>query len=205
MQNTNQQHSFTDPEAQSGKTRLGAPDGPRQNRGSSDRRKPLELPGHEAVAQFLATQKSLREFKTVTALAKHFNITTKTIYCWMKDDNVMRRADWLSMHNILIDNVAIRCEYPLIAAKMVAMALAGNIPAMKLCADIVREEDQRAKKSEISPLSLEESLERAEIEYEKHYLIMTPSWLRERAEREAAKHKAAEENPAPEQPQGPPE
>ena len=93
MPDTNQSQNSMEADAQSGKTRVGAPDGPRQNRGKADRCEPLEFPGHETVAQFMATPKSLREFESVTALAKHFNITTKTIYCWMKDDDVMRRAD----------------------------------------------------------------------------------------------------------------
>ena len=204
MPDTNQSQNSMEADAQSGKTRVGAPDGPRQNRGKADRCEPLEFLGHETVAQLLATPESLCEFESVTALAKHFNVTTKTIYCWMKDDDVMRRAAWLSMRNKIGADVAIRRAWKAIVEKLIEMALTGNVSAMKLCHDIAFPEDQQAKKSRLSPESLEEVLERAEATYEKHEKQMTPSWLRERQEREAAKRRMAEENRAPEKPEDPP-
>ena len=84
------------------------------------------------------------------------------------------------------------------------MALIGNVAAMKLCLDNAFRGDQQAKKSKLSDSSLEEVLERAEKEYLKHEKQMTPSWLRERQEREAAKRRMAEENRAPEKPEDPP-
>jgi hypothetical protein len=194
-----------EPDAQSGRTRWGATDGPRQNRGKADRREPLEFLGHETVAQFLATPESLCEFESVTALAKHFNVTTKTIYCWMKDDDVMRRADWLSMRNKIGADVAIRRAWKAIIEKLIEMALTGNVAAIKLCFETAFPEDQQAKKSKLSPESLEEVLERAEKEYKKHEMQMMPTWLRERLAREAAQRKADEENRAPENPQDPPQ
>jgi transposase len=206
MPETNQPQNFMEPDAQSGRTRSGAPDGPRQKRSKmQDRSEPLEYPGHETVAQFMATPKSLREFESVTAIAKHFNITTKTIYCWMKDDDVMRRAEWLSMRNKRHGDLSIRCRYEEILEKLIEKALTGDIAAMKLCFETAFPEDQQAKKSKLSDSSLEEVLERAEKEYLKHEKQMTPSWLLERQEREAAQRKADEEKHAPENPQNPPQ
>ena len=204
MPDSNQPQSSMEPDTQSGMARVGAPDGPRQNRGTADRREPLEFLGHETVAQFMATPKSLREFESVTALAKHFNVTTKTIYCWMKDDDVMRRAEWLSMRNKRHGDLSIRCRYEEIIEKLIEMASTGNVAAIKLCLDIAFPVDQQAKKSGLSRLSLEEGLEKAEETYEKHAKLMTPTWLRERQEREAAKRRMAEENRAPGKPEDPP-
>ncbi len=205
MPDSNQPQSSMEPAAQSGMARVSPPAGPRQNRGTADRREPLEFLGHETVAQFLATPDSLCEFESVTALAKHFNVTTKTIYCWMKDDDVMRRADWLSMRNKIGADVAIRRAWKGIIEKLIEMASTGNVAAIKLCHDIAFPEDQQAKKSKLSPESLEEVLERAEKEYKKHEMQMMPTWLRERLAREAAQRKADEENRARENPQDPPQ
>src|ERR1700730_16401090 len=100
MPKTNQQENSNITAAQSEKIRSGAPDGPRQcRRMSHDRREPLEYPGHETVAQFMATPQSMREFKSVTALAKHLGVTRKTIYCWMMYVHVLWFEGWLSMRN----------------------------------------------------------------------------------------------------------
>ena len=206
MPDTNQPQNSMEPDAQFGRTRSGAPDGPRQKRSKmQDRSEPLEFPGHETVAQFMATPKSLREFESVTALAKHFNITTKTIYCWMKDDNVMRRAEWLSMRNKRHGDLSIRCRYEEILEKLTEKALTGDIAAIKLYIETAFPEDLQAKKSGLSSMSLEEVLARAEEEYEKHAELMTPTWLRERLARAAAQRKADEEKRAPENPQDPPQ
>ncbi len=138
MPDTNQSQNSMEADAQSGRTRFGAPDGPRQKRSKmQDRSEPLEFPGHERVAEFMATPKSLREFESVTALAKHFNITTKTIYCWMKDDDVLRRAEWLSMRNKRHGDLSIRCRYEEIIEKLIEMALTGNVAAVTSLAVVV--------------------------------------------------------------------
>jgi hypothetical protein len=50
--------------------RFGPPSGPRRPRDEEyDGHKPLEYPGHEAVAEYLATPKSFREFKSDSDLA----------------------------------------------------------------------------------------------------------------------------------------
>ena len=191
-------------DAQSGKTRFGAPDGPRQNHSKTDRREPLEFLGHETVAQFLATPKSQREFKSITALARHFNITRMTVYCWMNDIDVMRRVDWLSMQNKEVRDRVARREWPDIMERLVERAKSGDTQAAWFCADRAWPEDQQAKKSGLSTRSLNEVLAMSEEEHEKHGWHMTPKWLRERDERrKSAERKAAGERPASEDSKGP--
>ena len=50
-----------------------------------DKTKPLDLPEDEAIAQYLATPKSIREFKSMTDLAMHFNISRMTVHRRTKD------------------------------------------------------------------------------------------------------------------------
>jgi hypothetical protein len=186
MPDTNNQPNFNEIDAQSDKIRYGAPDGPRKNRRKYyDGQEPLEFLGHEAAAWFLALPKAQRDFKSIAALAKHFNVTRVTVYRWIQDIDVMKRADSLSMQNKIAGNLAARREYVSIIEKAVEMAKEGNIKAMEFCADRAFPEDKQAKKSGISSLSLPEVLERAEIEHVKHREIMTPTWIKERAKRRA--------------------
>jgi transposase len=184
MPDTNNQPNFNEIDAQSDKIRYGAPDGPRKNRRKYyDGQEPLEFLGHEAAAWFLAFPKAQRDFMSIAALAKHFNVTRVTVYRWIQDIDVMKRADSLSLQNKIAGNLAARREYVSIIEKAVEMAKEGNIKAMEFCADRAFPENKQAKKSGISSSPLPEVLERAEIEYEKHYETMTPTWLKERAAR----------------------
>jgi hypothetical protein len=184
------------------KTRYGAPDGPRKNRQPGyDGREPLEYPGHEATAQFLATPESEREFDSITALAKHFDVSRMTVYRWTQDIDVLRRAEWLSMQNRVTGRLIIRRAWPKMMAKLADDAIGGHVQATKLCADYAWPEDKQREKSGLSKASLEEVLERVERDFIKHEAQMTPSWLLEREERrKAAERKAAENNRPPEEP-----
>lgn len=168
-------------EVQSEKIRYGAPDGPRKNpRQDYDGREPLEFPGHEETASFLAFSEKLRAYKSVAVLSRHFNVTRVTVYRWMKDINVLKRADWISMQNKIAGDLVARREYVTIIERAVELAKEGNIKAMEFCVDRAFPENKQAKKLEISSSSLEEVLERAEIEYERHAEMMMPTWLKSR-------------------------
>jgi hypothetical protein len=106
-----------------------------------------------------------------------------SIYRWKQDPDVIQRAHWLSTCNKLAGDLVAYREWPEIVETAAEMAKGGNIGAMNFCAAIACREDRRREKSSLSPLSLEEVLERAEIEYEKHAKIMTATWLEERAKR----------------------
>ena len=177
-----QNSSATD--AQSEKIRYGAPDGPRKNRPENYHGwEPLAFLGHEAAAWFLAFPKKLKEFKSIAALAKHFSVTRKTVHCWMRDIDVLKRAEWLSETNKIIGKLVIRRACAGLSEKLVEMGMGGDIAAIKVCMDIALREDKQTEKSRLSSASLEEVLERAEREYERHAEIMTPTWLKERAKR----------------------
>lgn len=181
------------PNAQSEKTRCGAPDGPRpKRRGSYDGRQPLPYAGHEATAEFLATPTSLREFNSVTALAKHFNVTRKTVHCCMKDNDVLQRTGWLSIRNKISSDVAIRRAWEEIAEKLIEMALTGNIAAIKLYVDYAWGKDQRSEESRLSSMSLRELI----LENDDECVPPTHVLRRIKQEEEAeeARLKAAETN-----------
>jgi hypothetical protein len=173
--------------AQSEKIRYGAPDGPRKNRRQYyDGREPLEFPGHEATAWFLGLPERLKEYRSVAALARHFNVTRVTVYRWMQDSDVLKRADSISMQNKIAGNLVARREYISIIERAVELAKEGNIKAMEFCADRAFPEDNQANKSGISSSSLEEVLERSRLQHIKHRELMTPTWVKERAKRLAS-------------------
>jgi hypothetical protein len=133
------------------KVRYGAPDGPRQKRREKyDAREPLDYPGHEAVAQFLATPKSDREFKSLTALANHFHVTRMTVHRWKQDIEVMQRAHWLSMRNQMAGDLVARSEWPQIMETAVQLAKAGDVQAMKFCESRAWPDELRVEHSQLS-------------------------------------------------------
>ena len=102
---------------------------PTKRRRNYDGSTPLNDPGHEAVAQFLAAPKQFRRFRTITALAMQFNVARVTIYRWAQDFDVVRRAEWLSVQNrVLGDFIACR-EWPSVVRAQVTAALAGDTRA----------------------------------------------------------------------------
>jgi len=149
------------------KIRYGAPDGPRKtHRPHYDGREPLEYPGHEAVAQFLATPESHREFNSITAVAKHFNVSRVTVYRWTQDIDVSRRADWLSMQNKVTGKLTIRRAWPEITEKLVNKAKSGDVSAIKLCAGLAFQEDKQGEESVLSSVSVAEMLAPKNIDVE---------------------------------------
>jgi len=67
--------------------------------------------------------------------------------------------------------------------KVVEKAMKGDMQAIKFCEEIAWRQEKQSEKKQISPYSIEEVLERGEIEYEKHAEMMTPTWLKERLKR----------------------
>ena len=106
---------------------------PTKRRSSSDGSKPLDYPGHEALAQYLAAPQQFRRFRSITALAIQFNVSRVTVYRWAQHLDVVRRAAWLSAHNrILGDFIACR-EWPAIIRAQVTAALGGDTRAAIFC------------------------------------------------------------------------
>jgi hypothetical protein len=177
-----------DSKVKSKKIRYGAPDGPRPEGSENyDGHTPIKWPGLESVAQHVASPKSVKEFRSDKDLAKNFDVTRNTIQRWKHHPDVSKRVHWLSNRYRLAGDSLARINWPRIMEKVVAKAMKGDMQAIKFCEEIAWRQEKHLEKREISPYSLEESLERAEREYEKHYNSMTPTWLKERAKRLASR------------------
>jgi DeoR/GlpR family transcriptional regulator of sugar metabolism len=107
-----------------------------------DKTKPLDLPEDEAIAQYLATPKSIREFNSITDLAKHFNISRMTVHRRTKDLDVLQRVEWLLTHHKLAGDLVVRLHWKRIVAGQVKAAVAGDTKAAKFCKDTAWPEEQ---------------------------------------------------------------
>jgi hypothetical protein len=96
---------------------------------SNDGSESLPHAGFEATAQYMSSPKPEREFENVAELAKHGGVTRKTIYLWMKDRDVLRRAQYLTSHKRIQGDVIGRREWPAIIQAMTDEAKAGNVAA----------------------------------------------------------------------------
>jgi len=96
---------------------------------SNDGSESLSHPGFEATAQYMSSPKPEREFENVAELAKYAGVTRKTIYLWMKDRDVLRRAQYLTSHKRIQGDLIGRREWPGIMQAMTDEAKAGNVAA----------------------------------------------------------------------------
>jgi len=122
---------------------LNPRDLPQKRKGKPDKTKPLDSPEDEAIAQYLTTPKSIREFKSLTELAKHFNISRMTVYRRTKDLIVLQRAEWLLTHHKLAGDLIPRLHWARIMAGQVKAAAAGDTKAAKFCKERAWPENQR--------------------------------------------------------------
>src|ERR1700682_2441833 len=133
------------------KIRNGAPDGTRKNRCKKhDGSEALEHPGREALAQFLAAPRSLREFKSYSALANYFHMSRMTIYRWTLEVEVMQRAYFLSMRNEIVGDLEARRAWPEIMRKQVANAKGGDLDAARFCESHAWRPNPRVEQSHLS-------------------------------------------------------
>jgi len=109
------------------------PDVPRKRKRKPNKTKPLDSPVDEAIAQYITTPKSIREFKSLTDLAKHFGISRMTVYRRTKDLIVLERAEWLLTHHRLAGDLIPRLHWERIMAGQVKAAAAGDTKAAQFC------------------------------------------------------------------------
>jgi HTH domain len=194
MPQSNQQQDPKVIDAQPDKIRIGASEGLRKNpRPNYNGDEPLEFPGDEEVAVFLATPKSEREFDSISALAEHLNVSRMTIYRRRQDIEVLRRAEFLLTQNKVIGKLNIRREWADITEKLVEQAKSGNVHAVKLCKDLAFPEDRQQERSGLPSCSIEELFGGTENERIEHAVVI-PTWARIQDEMlNAAEGKAAEE------------
>jgi hypothetical protein len=105
----------------------------RKRKRKFDKSKPLDSPEDEAIAQYRATPKSVRDFKSLTDLARHFNISRMTVYRRSKELSVLQRAEWLLQHHMLAGDLIPRLHWERIMAGQVRAAAAGDTRAAQLC------------------------------------------------------------------------
>jgi hypothetical protein len=98
-----------------------------------DKSKPLDSPEDEAIAQYLATPKSVRDFKSRTDLARHFNISRMTVHRRTKELSVLQRVEWLLQHHMLAGDLIPRLHWERIMAGQVRAAAAGDTKAAQFC------------------------------------------------------------------------
>lgn len=117
------------------------PDLSRKKKRKPNKTKPLDLPEDEAIAQYLSTPKSIREFKSFDDLAKRFNISRMTVYRRTKDLIVLQRVEWLMMHHKLAGDLIARLHWERIMAGQVKAAAAGDTKAAQFCKERAWPED----------------------------------------------------------------
>lgn len=127
-----------DPEDKSGINEAGSesqttpnPEHPRKCR--FNKKKPLASPADEAIANYLATPKSIRQFKSFSQLAEHFNISRMTVYRRSKDLKILQRVEWLLTDHKLAGDLVARRNWPQIVAGQVKAAIAGDTKAAQFC------------------------------------------------------------------------
>ena len=123
-------------------TTVNPPDLPRKRKRKPNKTKPLDSPEDEAIAQYLATPKSSREFKSITDLAKHFNISRQTVYRRTKDLDVLQRAEWLLTHHRLAGDLVARLHWKRIVAGQGKAAAAGDTKAAQFCKEVAWPEEE---------------------------------------------------------------
>lgn len=105
----------------------------------------LDLPEDEAIAQYLATPKSFREFESFSALAKHFNISRMTVHRRTKDPRILGRAESLLQQYKRAGDIIARLHWPQIIAGQVKAAVAGDTKAAQFCKEQAWPEDEQSR------------------------------------------------------------
>jgi len=98
-----------------------------------DPTKPLDAAEDEAVAQFLATPKSLREFKSTAELGARFGLSRMTIFRRTKEKHVLDRVEYLLRNYIRAGDLFALKAWPRIVRGQVRAAVGGDTKAAVFC------------------------------------------------------------------------
>ena len=98
-----------------------------------DGSQPHDDPACEAVAQFFAAPRRLRQFKSVGALAEKFGLSRMTVYRRAEDGDVVLRIRWLLRKSMLSGDLIACREWPGIVGAQVNAALGGDTRAAAFC------------------------------------------------------------------------
>jgi hypothetical protein len=152
------------------KTRNGSLDEPSKSTKYNKGHNTLDNPAHEALAHFLITPRTEREFKSLTALAEHFKISRMSVHRWKKNGDVLRRAEWLSRENKLVGDFIARREWQRIVAVQVNLAKRGNTAAARFCKRRAWPDDRQSDAG-LSTIDLYDAVRATE------NTEITPSWM----------------------------
>jgi hypothetical protein len=97
-----------------------------------DKSKEFASPLDEALALHLAVPRSVREFRSFSDLAQHFNVSRMTCYR-RKNPVLLERVAWLLSENRFAGNLLIRQNWELIIRGQVRAAIAGSPRAADFC------------------------------------------------------------------------
>lgn len=109
------------------------PDSPRKYKRKFNKTKPLDSPADEAIAEYLSTPKSIRQFRSFTELAEHFTISRMTVYRRSKDPRILQRVEWLLTQHKLSGDLVARLHWDRIVAGQVKAAIRGDTKAAQFC------------------------------------------------------------------------
>jgi hypothetical protein len=142
----------------------------------------LENPACEAIAQFFAAPRQLKQFKSANALAEHFGISRMTVYRRAQNDDLILRIRWLLRKSMQGADLLACREWPGIVQAQVTAALAGDFRAAMFC-------ERRAWRQSLDCFGVE-TIEPAIAEADAITL-----WQEKTTEQSEAEELQAEENP----------
>jgi len=119
---------------------------PRRKR-KYNKKRPLE-PMDEAIAEYVAMPRTLRQFKSLDEIAKHFNVCRMTVHRHRMEIHVLERIDWLQRNNKLAGDQIARSNWTQIVISQVKAARKGNVVAARLCREIAWPKDPTEKPTE---------------------------------------------------------
>jgi len=111
-------------------------DPPRKYKRKFNKKKPLDSPVDEAIAEYLTTPKSIRQFKSFNELATHFNVCRMTVYRRTKDLEVLQRIEWLLTQHKFAGDLIARRHWGRIMAGQVKAAIGGDTKAAQFCKEV---------------------------------------------------------------------
>ena len=103
---------------------------------------PLEDPVDEAVAQYVATPRLFRDFRSWSELADRFGISRMTAYRRSKELHVLQRVQWLVTNHKMAGDLVVKVNWERIVKGQVRAAVRGATGAAEFCKKVAWEDTQ---------------------------------------------------------------
>ncbi len=97
---------------------------------------PLASEAREALAQFLSTPVPMREFRSITSIAKHYKVSRMSVYRWKRDSAVLQRVEILSKRNWLPGVLLARLNFESTVRAQIKKAIRGDTKAARYVHEI---------------------------------------------------------------------